>query len=131
MPPTASDFAAAFNDNLPNWYASLVSTLLASPHFGEKWGRQWLDIARYGEDDFTGTRVVPYENAWRYRDWVVGAINSGMPYDRFLMAQLAGDLMGDNSLLAATGLLGLVPGTTASRNLRNRARMSAMIAWTW
>jgi hypothetical protein len=87
----------------------IVDRLLASPHFGEKWGRHWLDVARFGEDDFTGTEVVPYANAWRYRDWVVQAINRDMPYDRFLMAQLAGDLMKDDSLLPATGLLGLGP----------------------
>ena len=86
-----------------------MSKLLASPHFGEKWGRRWLDVARYGEDDFTGTAVVPYPNAWRYRAWVVNAINEDMPYDRFLMAQLAGDRMNDASLLPATGLLGVGP----------------------
>src|SRR3989454_10220233 len=73
------------------------------------WGRHWLDVARYGEDDFSGTGVIPYANAWRYRDWVVQALNQDMPYDRFLMAQLAGDRMNDPSLLPATGLLGLGP----------------------
>src|SRR4030095_3866934 len=66
-------------------------------------------VARYGEDDFSGTQVMPYANAWRYRDWGVQALNQGMPYDRFLMAQRAGDLMDDASLLPATGLLGLGP----------------------
>ena len=109
LPPTEKEFQAAFDDRSPNWLAALADRLLASPHFGEKWGRHWLDVARYGEDDFSGTAVIPYPNAWRYRDWVVSALNQDLPYDRFLMAQLAGDLMNDPALLPATGLLGLGP----------------------
>lgn len=90
-------------------FEQAVDRLLASPHFGEKWGRHWLDVARYGEDDFSGTAVQPYANAWRYRDWVVEAINRDMPYDQFLKAQIAGDLMSDSKLLAGTGLFGLGP----------------------
>ena len=109
LPPDEREFAAAFTDRRPDWYSRLVSDLLASRHFGEKWGRHWLDVARYGEDDFTGTAVVSYSNSWRYRDWVVSAINEDLPYDRFLMAQLAGDRLNDPKLLPATGLLGLGP----------------------
>ncbi|MBL8214156.1 MAG: PSD1 domain-containing protein [Bryobacterales bacterium] len=104
LPPEANE--PALQDSRPDWLAQLVDRLLASPHFGEKWGRHWLDVARYGEDDFGGTAVIPYANAWRYRDWVVQAINRNLPYDRFLMAQIAGDLMNDESLVAGTGLLG-------------------------
>lgn len=104
LPPEPDE--PAFTDSRRDWLPQLVDRLLASPHFGEKWGRHWLDVARYGEDDFGGTAVIPYANAWRYRDWVVGAINRNLPYDRFLMAQIAGDLMKDESLVAATGLLG-------------------------
>ena len=109
LPPGEKEFDEAFHDPDPAWFDRLVSRLLSSPHFGEKWGRHWLDIARYGEDDFSGTAVIPYANAWRYRDWVVQALNQDMPYDRFLMAQLAGDLMNDAALLPATGLIGLGP----------------------
>jgi cytochrome c553 len=109
LPPTLEEFQEAFRDEHADWLERLVSKLLDSPHFGEKWGRHWLDVARYGEDDFSGTAVIPYANAWRYRDWVVQALNQDMAYDRFLMAQLAGDRMNDPSLLAATGLLGLGP----------------------
>jgi cytochrome c553 len=109
LPPTEEQFEAAFNDPSSDWFSKMVSRLLDLPQFGEKWARHWLDVARYGEDDFTGTAVVPYSNAWRYRDWVVQALNDNLPYDRFLMAQLAGDLMNDRSLLPATGLLGLGP----------------------
>jgi cytochrome c553 len=109
LPPDQDLFAGAMADASPEWFSKLVDELLASPHFGEKWARHWLDVARFGEDDFTGTEVVPYPNAWRYRDWVVEALNADTPYSRFLMAQLAGDLMEDPSLLPATGLLGLGP----------------------
>ncbi|MCW5965668.1 MAG: PSD1 domain-containing protein [Bryobacterales bacterium] len=109
LPPDEALFQQAMDDHRAGWFARYVDHLLASPHFGEKWARHWLDVARYGEDDFTGTEVVPYANAWRFRDWVVKAINNDLPYDRFLMAQLAGDLMNDESLLPATGLLGLGP----------------------
>jgi hypothetical protein len=96
-------------DNPNEPYNQALERLLASPHFGEKWGRHWLDVARYGEDDFSGTAVQPYPNAWRYRDWVVEALNRDMPYDKFLKAQIAGDLMNDPKLLPATGLFGLGP----------------------
>lgn len=104
LPPMRPD-----PDTKPGWQARLVDRLLASPQFGEHWGRHWLDVARYGEDDFSGTAVQPYPNAWRYRDWVIGAINRNLPYDRFLMAQLAADSMGDSSLLGGLGLTGLGP----------------------
>ena len=109
LPPSQEEFKAAFEDGAADWLARVVTKLLASPHFGEKWGRHWLDVARYGEDDFSGTAVQPYANAWRYRDWVVQAFNQDMQYDKFLKAQLAGDLMNDPALLPATGLLGLGP----------------------
>jgi cytochrome c553 len=98
-----------FRDERPGWQERLVDQLLASPHYGEHWGRHWLDVARYGEDDFSGTAVQPYPNAWRYRDWVIRAINRNMPYDEFLMAQLAGDLTGKPEHLGGLGLNGLGP----------------------
>ena len=104
LPPMVEE-----RDMKVGWQGRLVDKLLATAHFGEHWGRHWLDVARYGEDDFSGTAVQPYKNAWRYRDWVVAAVNRNLPYDRFLMAQLAGDRMGDASLLGGTGLTGLGP----------------------
>ena len=109
LPPTPEQFNETNADVSPNWLAQLANRLLASPQFGVKWARHWLDVARYGEDDYSGTAVIPYENAWRYRDWVVEAFNAGMPYGRFLKAQIAGDLMDDAALLPATGLLGAGP----------------------
>ncbi len=104
LPPVGNQ-----RDDKAGWQERLVDRLLASPQFGEHWGRHWLDVARYGEDDFSGTAVQPYPHAWRYRDWVVSAVNRNMPYDRFLMAQLAGDLLGDSSLIGGLGLTGLGP----------------------
>jgi hypothetical protein len=92
--------------------AEAVDRLLASPRFGERWGRYWLDIARFGEDDFRGLDQEKYPNAWRYRDWVVEALNRDFPYDLFVKAQLAADLMeGDIGfdLRPALGFLGLGP----------------------
>jgi cytochrome c553 len=105
LPPSPEALA----DTRPGWYERLVDRLLASPRFGEKWGRHWLDVARYGEDDFGGTAVVPYANAWRYRDWVIGAFNRDLRYDEFLKAQLAADLLPGQQELPALGLFGLGP----------------------
>ncbi|MBY0503684.1 MAG: PSD1 and planctomycete cytochrome C domain-containing protein [Bryobacteraceae bacterium] len=89
---------------------ALVERWLGSPHFGERWARHWLDVARFGEDDFTGTAPKPYPNAWRYRDWVIDAFNRDLPYDTFVKAQIAADLMpGNESLKGGLGLFGLGP----------------------
>jgi len=104
LPPTSPE-----TDDQPGWQSRLVDRLLDSKHFGEHWGRHWLDVARYGEDDFSGTAVQPYPNAWRYRDWVIQAFNRNLPYDKFLIAQLAGDLINDPSAVGGLGLTGLGP----------------------
>jgi cytochrome c553 len=96
-------------EQLAESYTQVVDKLLASPHFGERWGRYWLDVARYGEDDIRGLSREPYPNAWRYRDWVVQAFNSDMPYDQFVKAQIAADLLPDKTNLAALGFFGLGP----------------------
>jgi len=87
-----------------------VETLLASPHFGEKWGRHWLDLARYSESNGADRNVV-FAHAWRYRDWVIDALNRDMPYDQFIREQIAGDLLpgAGDSQLVATGFLTLGP----------------------
>ena len=72
--------------------ATVVDRLLASPRFGERWGRHWLDVVRYGES--TGKEInLPYRYAWRYRNYVIDAFNADKPYDRFIVEQLAGDLL--------------------------------------
>lgn len=77
-------------------YAELVDRLLASEHFGERWGRHWLDMARYADSDGY-EKDNPRPEAWRYRDWVIDAVNDDLPYDRFVTEQLAGDLLPDAS----------------------------------
>ena len=93
-------------------YAQIVEHLLASPQYGQRWGRYWLDVARYGDDNPTTEATnPPYPFAWRYRDWVIDAVSRDVPYDRFVTLQLAADLMPNvpRSDLAATGFLGAGP----------------------
>ena len=81
------------NDASPDAYEKVVDRLLASPHYGERWGRYWLDVARYSDDKLNSTMEEPYANSFRYRDWVIRAFNEDMPYDLFVKAQIAGDLL--------------------------------------
>jgi hypothetical protein len=92
LPPQPEEVDAFVNDSSPLAYDKLVSKLLQSPHFGERWGRHWLDMARYADSDgYEKDRARP--NAWRWRDWVIDAINKDVPFDRFTIEQLAGDLL--------------------------------------
>jgi mono/diheme cytochrome c family protein len=117
VPPTPEETEAFANDTSPDAFAKVVDRLLASPHYGETWGRIWLDVARYGEDDYRSLDPKqrgfnPYLNAYLYRDWVIGAFNDDLPYDRFAKAQLAGDLLDEAArvrTLPALGFLGLGP----------------------
>ena len=89
LPPTPADMDAFLSDQSPNAYEKLVDKLLADPRYGERWGRHWLDLVRYGETSgLEGDGAIG--NAWRYRDWVIDAFNTDMPYDRFVYLQLAG-----------------------------------------
>lgn len=104
LPPTLEEVADFVADEKVDAYERVVERLLASPHFGERWGRHWLDMARYADSDgFLGDTVRP--NAWRFRDWVIEAINRDQPFDRFTIEQLAGDLLPEPTLaqLTATG----------------------------
>jgi hypothetical protein len=95
LPPTLEEIAAFENDGSPESQAKVVDRLLESPHYGERWGRYWLDLARY-TDDLGGTvGPVLAPTAFRYRDWVIQAFNRDMPYDQFVRLQLAGDLIPD------------------------------------
>jgi len=92
LPPTPDEVDDFLYDRSPNAYEKLVDRLLRSPHYGERWGRHWLDAARYADSDgYEKDTGRPW--AWRYRDWVIEALNDDMPYDRFAMEQLAGDLL--------------------------------------
>jgi hypothetical protein len=94
LPPTLEQMDEFLGDHEPGAYERLVERLLASPHYGERWARHWLDVARYADSDgYEKDTGRPW--AWRYRDWVIQALNSDMPYDRFVIEQLAGDLLPD------------------------------------
>ncbi|MDR3639116.1 MAG: DUF1549 and DUF1553 domain-containing protein [Isosphaeraceae bacterium] len=104
MPPQPDAVQAFVADQAPEAYERFVDRLLASPHYGERWGQHWLDLARYADTDgFEFDQVRP--DAWRYRDWVVSALNRDMPYDEFLRLQMAGDELAPNdpSAFIATG----------------------------
>ncbi|HVR87428.1 MAG TPA: PSD1 and planctomycete cytochrome C domain-containing protein, partial [Planctomycetota bacterium] len=92
LQPTPEAMAAFLQDPSPDAFEKIVDRLLASPAYGERWGRHWLDVARYGESTGSG-RNVPYPHAWRYRDYVIDAFNNDKPYDQFIREQIAGDLL--------------------------------------
>ncbi len=92
--PTIEEVDSFVNDTTPDAYDKLVDRLLASPHFGERWGRHWLDMARYADSDGY-EKDNPRPDAYRWRDWVIDAINADMPFDQFTIEQLAGDLLPD------------------------------------
>lgn len=114
LPPTTSEIEAFLADNSPSAFAKVIDRLLASPHYGERWGRHWLDTARYsdtagGERNALRGQDYRYAYAWTYRDYVVRAFNEDKPYDRFIVEQLAADKLpeakSDKTLLAALGFL--------------------------
>ena len=109
LPPTPEQIKSFLVDDSPQAYEKLVENLLASPHYGERWGRLWLDLARY--TDQTEVWLDQTAHAYLYRDWVVQALNADVPYDQFIRRQLATDMMPETGPedLAALGFLGLSP----------------------
>src|SRR6266849_4473332 len=93
LPPTPAEVQAFEADRSPEAFAKVVSRLLDSSHYGERWGRYWLDVARYADDRLDSEVEDPYPNAFRYRDWVIQAFNDDMSYDQSVKAQIAGDLL--------------------------------------
>ncbi len=121
LPPTPEQVRAFVTDKSPKAFEKIVDELLASPQFGERWGRHWLDLAHYAES--TGKeRNYPYSQAWRYRDYVIASLNADKPYDQFIREQIAGDLLPArtaaerNENLIATGFLALGPKGLNERN---------------
>ncbi|MBN9517882.1 PSD1 domain-containing protein [bacterium] len=113
LPPTPEEVAAFLADRSDEAFAKVVDRLLASPAYGERWARHWLDVARYADSNGLDENTA-FGNAWRYRDYVVRAFNADKPYDRFVLEQLAGDLLPDDPAtredrLTATGFLVLGP----------------------
>ena len=93
LPPTPQEVDAFLADESTNAFAKLIDRLLDSPAYGERWGRYWLDVARYSEDQAHTFSVQPNTHGYRYRDWVIEAFNSDMPFDLFVKYQIAADLM--------------------------------------
>src|SRR5262249_2799129 len=106
LPPTPPEIDTFLNDQAPDAYERVVERLLASPHYGERWGRHWLDVARFGESQgFERDKLR--DHAWRYRDWVIRSFNEDKPYPQFVKEQFAGDVLepGEPDGIVATGFL--------------------------
>ncbi|MCH2129165.1 MAG: DUF1553 domain-containing protein [Pirellulaceae bacterium] len=124
LPPTAEEIADFLADESPEAFTTVVDRLLESPGYGERWGRHWLDVVRYGESAAHDGNNA-YLHAWRYRDYVIKAFNDDKPYDRFIIEQLAGDLLPktndvalDYEQLVATGFLQVGPKPVVMRDKR-------------
>ena len=127
LPPTPEEVDAFLADQSPDAFAKVVDRLLASPRYGERWGRYWLDVARYADDKLNSTQEEPYPNAFRYRDWVIQAFNDDMPYDLFVKAQIAGDLLTSDDPLQyqpGLGFYALSPGDAGRSRGCHHARIS-------
>ncbi len=114
LPPTEADVKAFEADKSPKAYETVIDRLLASPHYGEMWGRHWLDVVRYAEDDYNignqPLHMEQYKKAYVYRDWVINAMNQDMPYDLFVKAQIAADQMEEKiryKMIPGLGMNGL------------------------
>lgn len=122
LPPTPAEVEAFVRDKSPNAWEKVIDGLLASPRYGERWGRHWLDLARYADSGgFEGDRDRTL--AWRYRDYVIDAFNQDKPYNEFLREQIAGDELKPDSpeALIATGYLACGPQDIVENNARTRA----------
>ncbi|MEX2262999.1 MAG: PSD1 and planctomycete cytochrome C domain-containing protein [Bryobacteraceae bacterium] len=122
LPPTSNEIEEFLADRSPDAFARVVDRLLASPRYGERWGRHWLDVARYADSTGMDEDHV-YPHAWRYRDYAISAFNRDLPYDRFIVEQLAGDLLPpekpdkvDADAIIATGFLALGPKPLAQQD---------------
>ena len=121
LPPTPEEIEAFVNDQSPNAYEKLIDRYLASPHYGERWARHWLDLARYA--DTNGYEFdEPRPDAWRYRDYVIRSFNADKPFNRFIVEQIAGDesFPGNPDALIATGFNLLGPDMTDSADQAQR-----------
>jgi mono/diheme cytochrome c family protein len=127
LPPTPAEVDAFAADESPDAYAQVVERYLESPHYGERWGRHWLDVVRFGESQgFERDKLRP--NAWPYRDWVISAFNDDLPYDEFVRLQLAGDVLrpADPRGTIATGFLVAAPWDEVGQTQQSAA-MKAVV----
>ncbi len=121
LPPTPEQTQAFLNDSAPNAFEKVIDQLLASPQYGERWARHWLDLARYADSEgFKSDETRP--NVWRYRDYVIKSFNADKPYDRFVKEQIAGDELYPNDLDAkvAVGFNRHFPDESNAANIRQR-----------
>ena len=123
LPPTAEEISTFMNDSSPDAFSNLVDRLLDSPHYGEQWGRHWLDVVRYADSDGFSNDYLR-ANAWRYRDYVVRALNNDKPYHQFILEQIAGDELDqeDPEKLIATGFLRMGPWEHTSMSVEAETR---------
>jgi hypothetical protein len=121
LPPTPPEIDAFLADDAPDAYAKLVDRLMASPQYGERWGRHWLDVVRYADTGGFEADYL-YANAWRYRDYVIRSLNADKPFDRFLQEQVAGDELwpDDPDAALATGLYCVGPALAESAMVSNQ-----------
>ena len=121
LPPTLAQVTAFLEDERPDAYRRVVDQLMGSPQFGDRWGRHWMDLARYADSNGLDENFL-FREAWRYRNWVIDAVNANMPFDRFLTEQLAGDLLPFGSIAqrdrqrVAAGFLVVGPKILLSNN---------------
>lgn len=131
LPPTTEEINAYLEDRRPDAWARLVENLLASPHYGERQARFWLDVVRYADSG-----GYEYDNdrptAWRYRDWVASAFNNDMPYDRFIRWQLAGDELDEvtTDSIIATGFLRLGPENNLKNEMTRQDELDDLVSTT-
>ncbi len=137
LPPTPEEMQEFLYDESPDAYARVVDRLLASPHYGERWGRHWLDVIRFGESQgYERNRIRP--NAWRFRDWVISSFNDNLPFDEFVRMQIAGDVLypDDLSALIATGyhvcgtwdMVGDLEGTAEMQKANRQDHLEDLVA---
>jgi hypothetical protein len=131
LPPDPAEVEAFVNDRSPDAFEKIVDRLLASPHYGERWGRHWLDLVRYA-DSGGFERDFDWPNAWRFRDYVVDAFNQDKPYDQFLREQIAGDEIAPDSKEAriATGYLRLGPDNNIKTERTRMDELDDILATT-
>jgi hypothetical protein len=130
LPPTADQIEKFVNDPAPDAYEKLIDELLASPRYGEKWGRHWLDLARYG--DTSGFEQDPYAlYAWRYRDYVIDSFNNDKPYDKFVKEQIGGDELypDDPAAMTGTGFYTVGPNRDMLYKVEDTNRAETLIDW--
>lgn len=120
LPPSPQDITSFLADDSPDAFSKVIDRLLASPQYGERWGRHWLDVVRYADSNGLDENIA-HGNAWRFRNYVINSLNADKPYDQFIREQIAGDLLIDeqtdeatrNDRLTATGFLSMGPKVLA------------------